>query len=131
MILLYPQFAVRDCIHCLKYAYNDTPGTEGFGKVETHNGRADGRPNLRHQKHLPLCKTPSGCPKGTPEKQNTLTHRNIQAYLHYLECKAVGSFPDDPIVRRNARLIQRTVDQASEKKRFEELVALMGANRSQ
>lgn len=127
--MLYPQFATRDCNHCLKYAYNDTPGTEGYGTIETHNGRTDGKPNLRHHKHLPLCKTPQGCPKGTPENQNTLSTRNVMAYLHYLECQAVGNFPDDPIVRKNARLIHRVLDQAKEKKRIDELVALMGVYR--
>ena len=53
----------------------------------------------------------------------------MQAYIHYLECKAVGNFPDDPIVRRNARLIQQVVDHANEQKRVDELISLMGARR--
>lgn len=39
-----------------------------------------------------------------------LTDRNWEAYSHYLECKAVGSFPDDPIVRRNAAIIRSVED---------------------
>lgn len=126
LLLLFPQFANRPCQHCLKYEYDDETG-----KVRTHNGSPDGRPNLRHHKHIPLCKTPEGCPKGTPDKQNSLTLRNRKAYLHYLECKAVGEFPDDPIVRRNARLIQRVVDFANEKRRIDELVAIVGASKTQ
>lgn len=50
---------------------------------------------------------PIGCPKGTPENQKGLSDQNLQALRHYQECKAVGSFPDDPIVRRNARIISQ------------------------
>ena len=32
---------------------------------------------------------------------------NQQAYHHYLECKAVGRFPEDAIVTRNAGLIRQ------------------------
>jgi len=45
------------------------------------------------------------CKKGSPDNQATLSDRNVQAYQHYLECKAVGRFPDDPIVARNAAAI--------------------------
>jgi len=34
------------------------------------------------------------------------------AYQHYLECRAVGSFPDDPIVRQNAVLFRHATDEA-------------------
>jgi hypothetical protein len=50
------------------------------------------------------------------------------AYLHYLECKAVGQFPDDPIVRRTARIcaaIERT-EEARDRSAFAEIArALM------
>jgi len=126
LVLLYPQFCNRDCQHCLEWAYVDNnPASEFYGRIEEHQGK----PQKRHPKHLPLCKTPEGCPKGTPEKPNTLSAKNMQAYIHYLECKAVGNFPDDPIVRRNARLIQQVVDHANEQKRVDELISLMGARR--
>lgn len=32
---------------------------------------------------------------------------NQQAYQHYLQCKAVGRFPEDAIVERNAGLIRQ------------------------
>ena len=62
-------------------------------------------------------------PKGQepkPENAVELTMRNWQAYQHYLECKAVGAFPDDPIVRRNAMLIRQVEDSA---RRMESLTA--------
>jgi hypothetical protein len=39
---------------------------------------------------------------------------NREAYRHYSECRATGSFPDDPIVRRNAALIRAQEDQAAQ-----------------
>lgn len=116
MILLHPHIAFRNCEHCLQYEFNEESGT-----VVEFNGK----PIVRHPKNPPMCKTPQGCPKGSPEKPNTLSGENKRAYIHYLECKAVGSFPDDPIVRMNARLIQSVLDQAIEKKRIDELMTLM------
>lgn len=45
------------------------------------------------------------CPKGNPDRPKTLWPRNVIAYQHYRECKATFSFPNDPIVRRNAAAI--------------------------
>jgi hypothetical protein len=69
-------------------------------------------------------KQPEGrCPKGTPETSLALTERNRKAWEHYLECKAVGRFPDDPIVRRNAGLIRQIEDRmADNTRRLLELV---------
>lgn len=38
-------------------------------------------------------------------------------------------FPDDPIVRQNARLIQQVVDQANERKRIDEISSMMGGGK--
>lgn len=54
-----------------------------------------------------------GCPNGTPEDLQTLSAKNRQAYWHYQQCAAVGSFPDDEIVRQNAaiiRMAERQID---------------------
>ncbi|QDT41060.1 hypothetical protein Pan241w_11190 [Gimesia alba] len=118
--MLYPQFAHRDCSHCLKWAYNDKPGAERYGEIEEFKGE----PQRRHPKHLPLCQTKDGCPKGTPGGQNSLSDKNRQAYRHFRECKAVGQFPDDPIVRMNADLIQSVLDRVTEKQRVDELTLL-------
>lgn len=77
---------------------------------------------------LPPCRTSKGCPKGTPENSKALTPDNEQCYQHYCECKAVGQFPDDPIVRRNAAAIEEVLDQSrklSEVKAQNQLVQLM------
>lgn len=46
-----------------------------------------------------------------PENAVEVSEKNLAAYGHYLECKAVGAFPPDPIVRRNAAVI-RGVEEA-------------------
>lgn len=54
-----------------------------------------------------------GCPKGTPEDSRALSPKNALAYWHYQQCSAIGSFPDDAIVRQNAAIIrsaERQVD---------------------
>jgi hypothetical protein len=33
--------------------------------------------------------------------------RHQEAYEHYEECRAIGHFPDDPIVARNAAIFER------------------------
>jgi hypothetical protein len=39
-----------------------------------------------------------------------LSAANLLAYEHYRTCRAVGAFPDDPIVRQNALLIRDVED---------------------
>lgn len=52
------------------------------------------------------CECPSGCPVGHFKKQNRLSAANCKALDHYMECRAVGDFPPDAIVRRNAAIIE-------------------------
>jgi len=47
-----------------------------------------------------------------------------QCYRHYRECKAVGSFPDDPVVRRNAAAI-RDVEEVAEQNRQSEFQSVL------
>lgn len=48
----------------------------------------------------------------SPATALELDDRGYQAYQHYLECKAVGDFPDDPLVRANAAVIRQAEDLA-------------------
>lgn len=100
LLLLHPEVAMRDCQHCQKWLYD-----EKTGRVEQRAGKDVLRPGTPTP-----CRFPKGCPKGTPEKQLSLTPKNEMAYQHYKECKAVGAFPDDPIVRRNAAMIRAVED---------------------
>lgn len=112
LLLLHPLVAWRDCEHCLKYRYD-----EKTGKPETQRRSEELIP--RDEAFPALCRTAKGCPKGTPEQSKALTEQNLQAYEHHMECKAVGQFPDDPIVRRNAMLIEAVREQVAEFRRQE------------
>lgn len=65
---------------------------------------------------IPPCRWCPKIPKGAepiPSNAVELSSRNWTAYQHYLECKAVGATDAerrDPIVRRNAMLIEQIVD---------------------
>lgn len=95
----FPQLAKRSCADCEKYWYSEETGEV---LLET-----DGSKMLRVGP--PACRTESGCPKGTPEKQRTLNVANRWAFEHYKQCKATGWFPDDQIVRENAVVIERAI----------------------
>lgn len=104
LLLLHPEVATRDCGHCQKFLYNPD------GTLATYGGAAQ-IPCQRGPKQLPACRLEIGCPKGTPEQQRSLNLVNVQAYIHYQECRAVGKFPDDVIVRQNARIIRAVEDE--------------------
>lgn len=89
-----PEVSGRDCGSCRKWWYSSS------GKIVTDR---DGNPRPR-QSVLP-CETHAGCPKGTYDNPIDLSEKNRKAYNHYRVCKAVMSFPDDPIVKRNAVII--------------------------
>lgn len=124
MLLLkrYPQVARRDCQKCHEWLYN-----EKTGAIDTTQ---DGKPIRRPPKGIvsvPPCRQKeNGCPKGTPENPKTLTRQNQKAYAHYLQCKATGQFPDDPIVKYHAGLI-REVEEFIEEARHEHLEKLLEA----
>jgi hypothetical protein len=117
LILFHRPVATRDCSDCLLHIYN-----EETGKREEFRGG----PVKRIKASPPPCRTAKGCAKGTPESPNTLSRKNLLAYEHYQECKAVGAFPDDAIVRRNARVIRELEDAAERVREAERLAAMFG-----
>jgi hypothetical protein len=69
---------------------------------------------------LAACRDKSrGCPKGSPEEPKTLTDENDLCYEHYRECVAVGEFPDDSVVRRNAAVIRGVLDRVERSHQIE------------
>ncbi|WP_417386929.1 hypothetical protein [Gimesia sp.] len=115
-MLFHPEVAFRDCDHCQDYLYDETTG-----KVKMFHGEPVER--------LPSVPAPcrcKGCPKGTPERQKVLSPKNYRTYQHWKECKAVGQFPDDAIVRNHAAIIQELHDLAEEIRRNKFLAAMMG-----
>lgn len=67
---------------------------------------------------LPPCSQgPQACAKVSPEAGHELNERNTLAYLHYMECRATGSFPDDPVVRYHAAIIRNVEDESERMQR--------------
>ena len=107
-MLTAPQVAFRDCLQCQQYVYDEATGRPF--EHPPHSKRLVPRPDGAP----PPCRIAGlGCPKGTPENPLSLSDLNREAYRHYRECRATGSFPDDPIVRRNAAIIRREEDRAN------------------
>lgn len=114
LVLLHPEVAGRSCGDCQKWMYDDT--VERMGRRTIRGGR----PVERIKDQNPPChrcpKVPEGTSDPSPSSAVELSERNWEAYKHYLECRAVGTWPDDPsgIVRRNAMLIRQVEDAAHE-----------------
>ena len=96
LILLHPEVAFRSCEECQRFVFDEKTGKRCLWR---------GEPLLRPDDKPPPCRTVQGCAKGTPEEPRELNERNQQTYRHYRECKAVGQFPVDAIVRQNAAII--------------------------
>ena len=93
--LLYPHLNHSTCDHCQKWWFDPATG---------ETVAQDGKPIGRTEEEL-SCRTPVGCPLGTPEKKRTWSEKNQRAFEFDLHCRATGSWPDDPIVKRNAYII--------------------------
>lgn len=86
-----------------------------------------GRPVLRPAGMSPPCESgPGVCAKVSPNAGVELNDRNQETYRHYLECRAVGNFPDDPVVREHAAII-RSVEDAADRIERRENAAMMRA----
>jgi hypothetical protein len=120
LVLLHPEVAAVSCEDCQTWMYDD-----GWEKETRY-----GLPVLRPEGAPTPCWSCPKIPKGAPPKPSSaveLSDKNVRAYLHYKECKAVGRFPDDPIVTRNARIIAGAEESVKESRQMEgQRQALMG-----
>lgn len=114
-LLLRPELATRDCALCLKYAHDEDGPQLYRGKLRR-----------RLPRELAACRTPRGCPKGTPENPRTLTPANWLCYNHYLRCRATGIWPADPLVQYHARILSAIEREAWEAKQIAQLQSLFG-----
>ena len=88
-------------------------------------------------RRLPLMRTPCGtCPKiprstlpadRVPRigQQADLSPRNRRVIRHYRECRAVGKFPDDPLVRKNAAILFELEQQQQNRRESERSQAIL------
>ena len=104
LIHRHPQVAFRDCAHCQRFVYD-----EETGQPQTINRGTMLVP--RNQHNPPPCRLERGCAKGTPEQPVTLNPANEQAWEFHKQCKAVGQFPADALVRQNAAIIEDIAEQ--------------------
>jgi hypothetical protein len=96
------------------YVYDESTGRA------YENPPRSGRLVVRPQGTAPPCRIPGvSCPKGTPEDPRGLTEANRAAWRFDRECRAVGHFPDDPLVRRNAALIRQVEEEFERRERLE------------
>lgn len=124
--MLHPEVAFRDCQDCMRFVYDERTGK----KIERRD-----KPVVRHPKCPPPCRLSVGCPKGAPTGEKgcrELSLKNWAAYRHYRECVAVGDFPKDATVRRNAAIIRMAEESVAETKQagsLGPLMALLGKKR--
>lgn len=107
LLLFHPEWS-RSCQQCETWLYDDETG-----QVHRRPART-GPPTRRPLGTITPCvrcpKVPEDAPIRTRAFAIEMTIQNRLAYRHYLECQAVNSWPDDPIVRRNARIIREIED---------------------
>lgn len=121
MLLFHPEWS-RTCGDCVQWLYGDDG--KPVMRCDEPQKRPRGAPTPCHK----CPKIPEGVAK-VRENAVELSEKNARAYLHFLECRAVGRFPNDPIVRRNARILRALMDEA-EQKPLHRLLAMLslGAN---
>jgi hypothetical protein len=106
-MILFPKLAARSCTTCRQWIYRRD------GSVETKWGKPlERRPLIG----LPLAPTECyDCPKipdGMGKVSNNAiepSDRHWQAYEFHLRCRAVGRFPVDNIVERNAVIFEEVI----------------------
>lgn len=107
LLLLHPEVTSRSCAECKEFLYDDKPNAFATRPVDR-----GGKIQKRHGGPTPCSMCPKQ-PQDVPDRARTpataieLSERNWKAYVHDRECSAVGEFPSDEIVRRNAAIIRQ------------------------
>ncbi len=105
----------RTCEECKKWLYDSD------GKIMTRGRRGtielqqvpntSGITPCNDAKTGRCPKIPTDAPQATSHYAVEPSDRSYRAWRHYRECRAVGIWPNDPIVRRNAAIIRGIYDQ--------------------
>jgi hypothetical protein len=120
VLLFHPEWS-RSCVDCATWLYDDS------GAVTKRCGVPNRRPKGAATPCHKCPKIPDG-EVAVRENAIELSEKNMQAYRHYLECRAVGEFPDDPIVRRNARILRQIHDEAEQRPLYNLMAMLRMGN---
>ena len=105
---MHPEFAGRTCESCVTWSYDeDGQITRKPSRVGLPVRRPKGTPTPCHK----CPKIPPNAPEKTREHAIEMSERTMATYRHYLECRAVGRFPRDRIVERNAAIIRAVHDE--------------------
>ncbi len=116
----HPNHFALSCTDCVKYMQKDG--------ILTRRPPRIGQLVLRVPGTVTPCvkcpKIPDDSPAKTREWAQEMSERNRMAFVHYRECAAVGVWPDDPIVRRNAAIIRGAIDRMREG-RLEDFMLLL------
>jgi hypothetical protein len=133
LLALHPEFAGRSCDDCKRWVYEDSGAVKRVKRHELRAGRVELvlAPMARQPNQPTPChdcpKIPEGRPKA-PEGAEEWAPRHWRTWQHYLECAAVNwRVPEatDPTVRRNARVISRTLElcrEVTESRRHRQLL---------
>jgi hypothetical protein len=130
LILSHPEMIQRTCEECQKYVYQDTIEEMSSEKL------------IDKRTSLPLLRPPGGrlpcqrCPRVAhvaakdkhPGNAVDIMERTWKIYRHYRECRAVGQFPDDPIVRSHAaeiRAVEDQLERREERQLLQTIVAML------
>ena len=114
-LLLWPE--VPTCADCQTWTYRSTWERVTRGGLPVRRDPGE---------RTPCFKCPKGKEDGVPHPEKDLSETSWQVYQHYLECRAVGRFPDDHLVRRDAAIIRAAEDHA-ERTRESGLAGLLTA----
>ena len=123
-MLVHPEIASRSCEDCKKWMYDDNIQRMGPPVI------LRGEKVERSARQKPKCEWCPKIPLGVepcPENAEELSLKNVDAFLHYKTCKAVGAFPLDPIVYQNARIIREVEDLAERAERRDSADAIAAA----
>jgi hypothetical protein len=94
----------------LEFEFDDAPdGGTGDPVLDDRTGEHLRRASSDHApcRLFAAGRRQTPCPKGTPENPVQLSEQNELAFAYNRECKATNSFPDDPIVRWFAAIIEQ------------------------
>lgn len=105
--IAYPHLDRVSCADC-KYWWFDINDGEFCKRGDVY---------LKRDGHPP-CDIGVKCPVGHWTQEKRLSEKNREAFRHYMLCRKAGVFPDDPIVRRNARIISEVIEKCQRKSKM-------------